>query len=128
MHSNIYHRMKTGKHIERRKGGVFVYIPVNNVERVQISQRAGHLSNVEFCPRLWESPFFLEVEEELKRKCAYPKGEKTLILINFYPYFSDFDHLTQFGERSRDRGGGPLTSPPLMKSNTKYNLSAVWKE
>lgn len=74
VHSNIYHMMKTGKHIERRKGGVFVYTPVNDVERVQISQRAGHLSNVEFCPRLWESPLFLEVEEELIKKGAYPKG------------------------------------------------------
>lgn len=34
------------------------------------------------------------------------RGEKTLILINFYPCFSDFDYLTQFGEKSRDRGGG----------------------
>lgn len=47
--------------------GVSVRTPVNYVERVQMSQRAGHLSDVEFCPRLRKGPLFLEVEEELKR-------------------------------------------------------------
>lgn len=50
---------------------LFVYTPVNYVERVQISQRAGHLSDVEFCPWLWKRPLFLEVEEELEGECIH---------------------------------------------------------
>lgn len=63
---------RKAENTQRSNGTPFAYTPVNDVERVQISQRAGHLSDVEFCPRLGKSALFLEVEEELGRKCTMP--------------------------------------------------------
>lgn len=59
------------KHTEKQRDA-YAYTPVNNVERVQISQRAGHLGDVEFSPRLGKSALLLEVEEELERKRTTP--------------------------------------------------------
>lgn len=58
-------------HRERQRDA-YAYTPVNNVERVQISQRAGDLGDVELCPRLGKSALLLEVEEELERKRTTP--------------------------------------------------------
>lgn len=42
--------------------------PINDVEGVQVSQRARHLSYVELCSGLRKSALFLKMEEKLDNK------------------------------------------------------------
>lgn len=43
-------------------------IPVNNVERMQISERTCHFSNVELSSGFWKCPFSLKMKKKLKRE------------------------------------------------------------
>lgn len=50
-------------------------VPVDDVERVQVAQRASDLGGVETSPRLQEAALTLEVVEELKRRRKSQRGQ-----------------------------------------------------